>query len=567
MTARSSYTSLQNITKDLNRMSLPRLPPLPGCEGYDHFAKQVSIWKQWIKWEIDDPLILKGDDPALYKSRIIFVYRQAMMCLRFVPEIWFDGANFCYEHDMAAEGDDFLVKGIEANPESYLLAAKRADRLEIITDHESDPVRRGSIVKEPYDRLLDALYDLVKKARDEEASHIALVEERLAKTEGDSAVPDTQADDDDEELEEAREKEIAKKNEIDEVKKSFADRLGQLSKLVSYVWIALMRAMRRIQGKGKPGEMAGSRQVFADARRRGRITSDVYIASALMEHYCYQDPAATKIFERGSKLFPEDEIFAIEYLKHLIDINDITNARAVFETSTRRLTATPANIPKSRILFAFMHHHETRYGDMVQIMNIENKMKELFPDDPVLNTFTARFTSATFNPISVQLVLSPTQSRPPEPHVTQVAPVPRYQEPAMAESVSKRSHTDEYEEDFLTNRPRKVARGDSPMRGPPSGSARRKNAREQRQERQDRQEQQQQQQAVTNLEVPPPLPKAINYLLSIIPPAASYHSVRFSPARMVSLINQIDMPSNSNVHQSYNGMYKIQKSPYCNFHI
>jgi cleavage stimulation factor subunit 3 len=84
-----------------------------------------------------------------------------------------------------------------------------------------------------------------------------------------------------------------------------------------------MRAMRRIQGKGKPGELQGSRQVFADARKRGRITSDVYIASALIEYHCYKDPAATKIFERGAKLFPEDENFALEYLKHLIDINDV----------------------------------------------------------------------------------------------------------------------------------------------------------------------------------------------------------------------------------------------------
>jgi cleavage stimulation factor subunit 3 len=42
-----------------------------------------------------------------------------------------------------------------------------------------------------------------------------------------------------------------------------------------------------------------------------------------MEYHCYKDPAATKIFERGAKLFPEDENFALEYLKHLIDINDI----------------------------------------------------------------------------------------------------------------------------------------------------------------------------------------------------------------------------------------------------
>ena len=42
-----------------------------------------------------------------------------------------------------------------------------------------------------------------------------------------------------------------------------------------------------------------------------------------MEHHCYKDPAATKMFERGAKLFHDDGEFALEYLKHLIDINDI----------------------------------------------------------------------------------------------------------------------------------------------------------------------------------------------------------------------------------------------------
>lgn len=87
-----------------------------------------------------------------------------------------------------------------------------------------------------------------------------------------------------------------------------------------------MRAMRRVQGKGKVGDaVGGSRQIFTDARKRGRLTSDVYVASALLEHHCYKDPAATKIFERGMKLFPDDENFALEYLKHLIAVNDITS--------------------------------------------------------------------------------------------------------------------------------------------------------------------------------------------------------------------------------------------------
>jgi len=322
MTARSSYTELQNITRDLNRTTLPRLPPIPGSEGDVEFNQQVEIWRRWINWEKSDPLVLKEEDPAGFKARVLYVYKQALMALRFVPEIWFEAAEFCFQNNMETEGNEFLKQGIDANPESCLLAFKRADRLEITSESEQDPKKRGAKVREPYDRLLDALYDLIAKARAREAQDVARIEETFANMQANTQPQD---EDDEDDRSESKAKESAKKNQIEAVRKAHAIQIGILSKTISFAWIALMRAMRRIQGKGKPGELAGSRQVFADARKRGRITSDVYIASALIEHHCYKDPAATKIFERGAKLFPEDENFALEYLKHLIDINDVTS--------------------------------------------------------------------------------------------------------------------------------------------------------------------------------------------------------------------------------------------------
>lgn len=323
MTARSSYTELQNITRDLNRTSLPRLPPVPGSEGDIEFGQQVEIWKRWIQWEKGDPLVLKEDEPAAFKSRVVYVYKQALMALRFLPEIWFDAAGFCLLNDMEGEGDEFLKQGIDANPESCLLAFKRADRLEITSESEQDPIRRGAKVREPYDRLLDSLYELIAKARTRESQDVARLEAAFANANADKHSATNEDEDDEQNTSKAQES--VKNAQIEAVRNAHAIQIGILSRTISFGWIALMRAMRRIQGKGKPGEMPGSRQIFADARRRGRITSDVYIASALIEYHCYKDPAATKIFERGAKLFPEDENFALEYLKHLIDINDITS--------------------------------------------------------------------------------------------------------------------------------------------------------------------------------------------------------------------------------------------------
>lgn len=321
MTARSSYTELQNITRDLVRTSLPRLPPVPGSEGDVEFAHQVGIWRNWIAWEIEDPLVLKEDDPAAFKARVLYVYKQALMALRFVPEIWFEAAEFCFLNDMETDGTDMLKQGIEANPQSCLLSFKLADRLEVASDSEQDSSKRAAKVREPYDKLLDSLYELINKARNQESQDVTRIEEAFAQQNLDAQA--IQDEDDDGVPSEAKEKEAAKQAQIDAVRKAHSIQINILSKTISFAWIALMRAMRRLQGKGKPGELAGSRQVFAEARKRGRITSDVYIASALMEYHCYKDPAATKIFERGAKLFPEDENFALEYLKHLIDINDI----------------------------------------------------------------------------------------------------------------------------------------------------------------------------------------------------------------------------------------------------
>lgn len=556
MTARSSYTELQNITRDLIRTSLPRLPPVPGSDGDIEFAQQVDIWKRWIAWEKGDPLVLKDDDPAAFKARVVYVYKQALMALRFLPEIWFEAAEFCFLNGMENEGNELLKQGIEANPESCLLAFKRADRLEVTTDAEQDSAARAAKVREPYDKLLDALYDLINKARTQESHDVSRIEENFAKEK--PAGQTAQDDDDDDAPSEVKEKEAAKKAQIDAVRKAHSMQINILSKTISYAWIALMRSMRRIQGKGKPGELAGSRQVFAEARKRGRIASDVYIASALMEYHCYKDPAATKIFERGAKLFPEDENFALEYLKHLIDINDIISkslylqaftrqsahanafedARAVFETTVRRLAANPENVHKAKPIFAFLHEYEARYGDLVQVINLESRMRELYPEDPTLDQFAHRYKTPTFDPMAVRPILSPSQTRPktfqPGPGTEMGnAASPRHHD-AVFSSPKRPFPADDF--DYDSDRPRKFFRAESPLKAAQG-------------RRLDQQKRGQQLNGQTGhykpQGSPAPLPRDVVHLLSIIPPASAYHISRLSPEKMVDLLRHVEIPAST----------------------
>ncbi|KAK5279338.1 mRNA 3'-end-processing protein rna14, partial [Cryomyces antarcticus] len=242
-----------------------------------------------------------------------------------------------------------------------------------------------------------------------------------------------------------------------------------LSRTVSFIWIALMRAMRRVQGKGKVNDpVGGSRQIFTDARKRGRLTSDVYVASALIEYHCYKDPAATRIFEKGMKLFPEDEAFALEYLKHLISINDITNARAVFETTVSKLAQKPETLQKAKPIYTFFHGYEAQYGELSQINKLEKRMADLFPEDPQLSRFAHRYTAQAFDPTAIRPIISPaTQARPKAmPSIERLPSIQNSPRPFMAQPVQAASPKRPFVPDESDNeQPRKLARGESPLKG------------------------------------------------------------------------------------------------------
>lgn len=343
MTARSAKNVLDNITKGISRTTLPALPPLQGFQGHDEYMNQVKLWGAWIQWEKDDPLQLKEEKPELYYKRVIYLYKQALMALRFWPELWYEAAEWCYANNLTSEGDDFLAQGIDANPENCLLAFRQAHQIELkgeFEEGEAGSLKKGEAVRKPYDRVLDELYRLHDKVKKREEQSIARTKESFAAQQAaeDAArasnVNRDSDDDDDAELEaekerRTREREEALKTQIAGISAGFATQLTTLKKTISYAWVALMRAMRRVQGKGRPdppaGQPAGFRGIFSEARKRGKLLSDAYVASALIEHYCYGDPAANKIFERGMKLFPQDEGFALEYVRHLVKQGDVTS--------------------------------------------------------------------------------------------------------------------------------------------------------------------------------------------------------------------------------------------------
>ncbi|KAM0134993.1 hypothetical protein ACHAO1_005426 [Botrytis cinerea] len=561
MTARSANTALENIIRGLQRTTLPRLPPAFGFEGDQEYLHQLDLWKKWISWEQEDPLVLQSDEPDAYKQRILYVYKQAVMALRFWPEIWVDAAEWCFNNNLDKEGDTFLADGIAANPESCLLAFKKADRLESTLSTEEagkTDVEKGTIVRAPYAKLLESLYELIAELKVRETKEKAKLEENSAIDASISAIVRKAEDDDDDSDPDKDARESAKAAQLNAITQGYEMQRKLLQRTVSFSWIALMRAMRRIQGNGAIDAKTGSRYVFAEARQRGMITSEVYVASALIEHMVYKDKSGTKIFERGAKLFPTDEAYLLEYLKHLISISDITNARVAFETAVSRLAQKPETVYKTKPLYVYFHSYESKFGTLDQIKKLEKRMAELFPDDPKLLRFSSRYSVDGFDPTAVRPIVSPaSQMRPklvmqsieqapsipdsPRPqYVQEQSPRPQQPPPFMqnqnTNSPKRPFPTEDFESEL--NPPRKLARGQSPLKG----------AAGRRLAQQKGIQQTQGTPAWQSNAAPYVIPRDITFLLSIIPRSDIYlrdpqlKGVKFIPNDLVQLLARTEVP-------------------------
>ncbi|KAJ2899933.1 uncharacterized protein MKZ38_002732 [Zalerion maritima] len=552
MTARSANTSLENTIRGLVRSTLPRLPPAPGFEGDKEYQEQVELWTKWISWEKDDPLNIRTEDPKTYQQRILHVFKQALMALRFWPELWVDAAEWCFENEIVKDGKEigmeFLHEGISANPENVLLALKLGDRIEmtyLVGEGEEAKVAYSKAIREPYDKVLNHLYGMIDTLKERENAEIVKIGNSLESGMFPLPPPKVDDDDDDPELAE-RAKEEARKERIRMVQKGFSVQTDLLKRTITFVWIALFRAMRRIQGKGstKVGvALPGARGLFQEARSRGRLTSEIYAAVAQVEWNVYQDPSATKIFDRGSKLFPNDELYLIEYLKHLHARHDTTNARVVFETCANKLTQNPDLVHKAKPLYAYFHKYESFYGELSQVAKLERRMTELFPADPKLKHFSARFSAGdgfgigNFSPVNARLIISPSAQMKPK------LIMPSIEAPQSIRSVSRPMENSPRPQFFQAvnspkrplpvddeepSRPYKMARGESPLKGAAGR----------------RLDQQRRQGGTSTVGVQPtPIARDISFIITQIPGAEVYHGNRYAIDGAIRLLQSTHVPT------------------------
>ena len=178
-------------------------------------------------------------------------------------------------------------------------------------------------------------------------------------------------------------------------------------------------------------------------------------------------------------------------------------------------------------------------------MKLEKRMRDLFPDDPALAMFSKRFIEKDFDPTVIRPIISPAaQTRPKTlPSIESHAPPITESPPSrLNPSVPSPKRPLPFEDsDTDSGRPQKLARSAREV-SPLKGAAGR---------RLDQQKRNQPPQPMPQFNhhpmpvppLPPPLPRDVMFLLSIIPKAETYHATKFSPEALVRLIRETHIPT------------------------
>lgn len=194
--------------------------------------------------------------------------------------------------------------------------------------------------------------------------------------------------------------------------------------------------------------------------------------------------------------------------------------------------ADPETLPKAKPLYQYFHKHESQYGELSQISKLEARMAELFPEDPKLKSFAARFETDTFDPISAPVIISKaTQMRPKQlvpiieqPNAARHSPLPMARQeqsprPQYARATASPKRPLGALDDDDLNPPKRFQRGPSPLKGAAGR----------------RLDQQRRNQASA-------LHRDITFLLGILPPSHSFDGPRVNVGTLVATLQNTHVP-------------------------
>ncbi|KAI5951353.1 RNA14 [Candida jiufengensis] len=367
MAARSWNTEWQHITnKKLKRTINPQSSSLDNST-----EEQIKYWNSWIELEKKNSLELK--DSFTLQKRINYVYKQATYALPFIPQLWFEYVKYLLitnEENNLNDCIETLKDGLKLNPKSLLLSFQVAELYEKDSSFEKSKLVYENLISKltvSFDKVTKELNELKEKMSPpkkeensdddedenmEESNKNGEETNQQPKINGNGlpnipglpnkpmslpnipnlpGVPTTTAFPNSPNL-----PKIPTHAQLSSSVVSLADskqlqtlekQQKQISEQITLIYIKLMIASKRAEG------MKQARNVFKQARKFPGIDYQVYIESALLEHYADNKKTAIKVFDIGQKAFPTNGEFALKYLDYLIMINDTEKLRSTLQTA------------------------------------------------------------------------------------------------------------------------------------------------------------------------------------------------------------------------------------------
>ncbi|KAI6196948.1 Suf domain-containing protein [Aphelenchoides besseyi] len=260
-TARRIARLLEQHTRGINR-NLVSTPP----RGTQAELKQVELWRKYIHWEKSNPLNI--DEYSELAKRVVYAYDQALLCLGYLPDIWYEAALFQQQAaKLLTERGDVKQAGVV-----------------------SDEIRSTHFNLALYEKAITGLM------RDSQIIYFAYAD-----------------------YEEER-------RNFEKAKTIYNRLLERETVNPTLPYVQLMKFIRRTEG------VKAARLIFKRAREDSRSDYHIYVAAALMEFFNSKDTeVAIRIFDLGLKKFGGDPDYTLTYTDFLTHLNEDNNTRVVFE--------------------------------------------------------------------------------------------------------------------------------------------------------------------------------------------------------------------------------------------
>ncbi|EDO15889.1 hypothetical protein Kpol_1019p9 [Vanderwaltozyma polyspora DSM 70294] len=276
MKARSCYQEWLNLTSNLRRVSPNSLNSankknIPQYDNESIAFDQLKIWRNWIKWEKENKLLLSDD---LLRKRILYIYRQGIQNLLFVPEIWYQYSM--YDNEIL-QRQQILSIAVLANPNSATLTFKLAECFESNNNNEK--------VQETFENCTKCLINDYNKILEE----------------------------------------CANDNDHPTV--------YRVRHELTFVYCIYMNTMKRLSGLSAARVVFGKCRKW-----KGILTHIIYIENAYLEFQNQFDyKTAFKVLELGLKFFQNDGKYINKYLDFLILLNRDSQIKTLFESSVEKV--------------------------------------------------------------------------------------------------------------------------------------------------------------------------------------------------------------------------------------